>query len=339
MGGKKRYKSGSEIVEKSFLRDLSQEDLEEKVKEQAYLGILTNDDTLFNPLIDIPMVAHNNFSEYLVYLMSQPDYFYFIIKIMFGMETFPMQMVMLKEMFTHRFPIVIASRGASKTFSLGLYVLIRMIITPGVKIVITGAGFRQAKLVFEVMENIWNKAPMLRNCFKGAKNGPFHGTDAWTFRLGESICYALPIGHDGSKIRGFRAHCVDKDTLIQTDIGLVKISDYLNMDSYGVLNMNEEIELPDKIYKTNPTDVYKVVTANGYSIKCSNQHRLLVTNGSKTQWKYAKDLKTTDYLELDNNDYFPDRYIEKDGVKVDENIIARIKAGESIDNVLSVNMQ
>ena len=211
MGGKRKYRSGSEVVEKSFLKDLSKEDLETKIREEAYLGLLTNDETLFNPLLDIPMVAHDNFNEYLVYLMSQPDYFYFIIKILFGMETFPMQMVLLKEMFTHRFPIVIASRGASKTFSLGLYVLIRMIITPGVKIVVTGAGFRQAKLVFEVMENIWNKAPMFRNCFKGARNGPFHGTDAWTFRLGESICYALPVGHDGSKVRGFRAHILLND--------------------------------------------------------------------------------------------------------------------------------
>ena len=111
VGGKRKYKSGSKIVEKSFLKDLSKEDLEEKIKEQAYLGILTKDETLFNPLLDIPMAAHDNFNEYLVYLMSQPEYFYFIIKVLFGMQTFPMQIMMLKEMYTHRFPIVIGARG------------------------------------------------------------------------------------------------------------------------------------------------------------------------------------------------------------------------------------
>ena len=316
----KKRKTGSDIVDKSFLKDLTPEELDKKLRAESLWGIITNDSTLFNPFLDIPMCAHNNFDEYLVYLMGKPEYFYFIIKIMFGMDTFPMQLLILKELFTHRFPILIGARGLSKTFTLGMYILIRMITTPGVKVVITGAGFRQAKLVFDVMESIWNKAPMFRNCFKGGKNGPFHGTDAWSFRLGESICWALPVGHDGSKIRGYRANCVGRNTLIQTDIGLVKISDYLSMNSYSVLNMNKEMELPDKIYKTNPTDVYKVVTANGYSIKCSNQHRLLTTNGAKTEWKYAKDLKPTDYLEMDSNDYFPDRYIEKDGVKVDENM-------------------
>lgn len=211
MSAKKKGKIGNDIVTKSFLKDLSKEELDEKIKEQAYLGILTKDDTLFNPLLDIPMCAHDNFSEYLVYLMSRPEYIYFIIKILFGMNTFPMQMMMLKEMYTHRFPIIIGARGSAKTTGLGMYMLIRMITTPGIKCVITGAGFRQAKLVFEVMENIWNKAPMLRNCFKGVKNGPFHGTDAWTFRLGDSICYALPIGHDGSKVRGFRANVLECD--------------------------------------------------------------------------------------------------------------------------------
>lgn len=260
---KKRYKSGSAIVEKSFLRDLSEEELEKKIREQAYLGILTRDETLFNPLLDIPMCAHNNFDEYLVYLMSQPDYFYFIIKVLFGMDTFPMQIMMLKEMYTHRFPIIIASRGASKTFTLGLYVLIRMITTPGIKCVITGAGFRQAKLVFDVMENIWNRAPMFRNCFKGSRNGPFHGTDAWTFRLGESICYALPVGHDGSKVRGFRAHLLLNDefgTMPRTIFEEV-MSGFLSVsaDSIGQIKQNAHI----KTKKAMGLKLYSTDTDNG----------------------------------------------------------------------------
>ena len=315
---KKIHKSSSSIVNNSFLKYLTPSELEEKIKAEAYLGLIANDDTLHNTLNEIPMVGHDHFNEYLVWLMTRPEYFYLIIKVLLGMQTFPTQLLILKELFEHRFPILLMSRGGSKSFSIGMYILIKMIITPGVKCVITGAGFRQAKLVFDVMESIWNKAPMLRGCFKGLKNGPFHGTDAWHFRLGDSTCYALPVGHDGSKIRGYRAHCVHRDTLIQTDVGLVKIVDYLNMNSYKLLNMNEELELPDKIYKTDPTDVYKITTINGYSIKCSSVHRLLTTNGKKTEWKYAKDLKDTDYLELDNNDYFPENYVEKNGLVVDE---------------------
>lgn len=206
------------------------------------------------------------------------------------------------------------------SYSLAMYFLIKMLLTPGVRCVITGAGFRQAKIVFEYMEQIWKKSKMLQSCFPGKKDGPTHGTDVWTFRLGDSTTYALPVGPDGSKIRGFRANCVGKNTLIQTDIGLVKISEYLNHNCYKVLNINEYLEMPKNIYKTEPTDVYEIITQNGYTIKCSKVHRLLTTNGKTTSWKYAKDLTTEDYLELDNNNYFPDRYVEKNGVIVDENL-------------------
>lgn len=245
---RKLYKSGSKVVENSFLRDLTKEQLEEKIKEEAYLGILANDHTLANPLLDVPMIAHDNFSEYLVYLMSRPEYFYFMIRVLFGMKTFPMQTFILKELYEHRFPILIGARGLSKSFTLGMYILIRMINTPGVKVVITGAGFRQAKLVFDVIESIWNKAPMLRNCFKGSKNGPTHGTDAWHFRLGESVCYALPVGHDGSKIRGYRSNILvaDETASLNKVIFEEVMSGFLSVSSDSIEQIRENAFIKTK---------------------------------------------------------------------------------------------
>lgn len=244
----KKRKTGSDIVDKSFLKDLTSEELDKKLRAESLWGIITNDSTLFNPFLDIPMCAHNNFDEYLVYLMGKPEYFYFIIKVMFGMDTFPMQLLILKELFTHRFPILIGARGLSKTFTLGMYILIRMITTPGVKVVITGAGFRQAKLVFDVMESIWNKAPMFRNCFKGGKNGPFHGTDAWSFRLGESICWALPVGHDGSKIRGYRANCLLLDEMATVNQVIFEevMSGFLSVSADSIEQMRQNSYINSK---------------------------------------------------------------------------------------------
>lgn len=127
------------------------------------------------------------------------------------------------------------------TYTLGMYLLIKMITTPGVKCVITGAGFRQAKLVFDVMETIWNRAPMLRNCFRGDKNGPKHGTDAWHFRLGDSICHALPVGHDGSKVRGYRANCLiaDEFASLQKTIFEEVMSGFLSVSSDNILQMKQ----------------------------------------------------------------------------------------------------
>lgn len=209
------------------------------------------------------------------------------------------------------------------TSSLGMYLLISLIVRPEIKIVITGAGFRQAKLVFEVMENIWDKSPVLQSCYPGKHNGPKHGTDAWTFRLGNSICYALPVGPDGSKVRGYRANillCVHKETLIQTDRGLVEISKYLEHDCFEVMNKEGNLELPDKIFKTQKQDVYEIKTKNGYKLKCSGHHKVWTTDGKNADWKLGKDLNLDDYLELDQNDYFPEDYITKNGLVVDEKI-------------------
>jgi hypothetical protein len=293
-----------------------------KMLADAWLGIYVNDDTLFNPLNNLPPQAAENFTQYLVWLMSQPDYFYFIIKCMFNMDSFPFQCLLLRELFNHKYPLLIGARGLSKTSTLALYLLISMIIRPNIKIVITGAGFRQAKLVFEEMEKVWQRSPVLRSCFPG-RDPITHGTDSWKFRLGGSITHALPTGPDGSKVRGYRANillCVAGDTLVQTDRGLVEISNYLNHECYKVLNINNELEMPDKIFKTHKQDVYEILTTNGYSIKCSGFHQLWVTDGKKSYWKLAKNLNTKEYLELDTNNYFPEKYIEKDGLVIDEDM-------------------
>ncbi len=192
-------------IENTFLSRLNPVRLEEKLAE-SYLGILIDDSTIFNPLENIPTCAHDKFAEYIVYLMSQPDYFYFLMKYLLQIDSYPMQCVMIKELFSRRFPMLIAARGGGKSFALAVYLLIRMILTPDAKCIITSAGFRQAKVVFDYMEVIWKKSPVLQSCFKGGKNGPTHGTDVWTFRLGNSITYALPVGPDGSKVRGYRAN-------------------------------------------------------------------------------------------------------------------------------------
>lgn len=241
-------KSDNKIINNTFLKNMSMEDIEEKIKNEAYLGILANDETLFNPLTDIPMIARERYDEYLVYLMSKPEYFSFIISTLFNMKSFPLQLLILKEMYEHRFPILIGARGVSKTFTLGMYVLIKMINTPGIKCVITGAGFRQAKLVFEVMESIWAKAPMLQNCFKGGKNGPTHGTDSWSFRLGESICYALPVGHDGSKVRGYRANCLIADEFASLPRNIFEevMSGFLSVSADNIQQMRQNAYINTK---------------------------------------------------------------------------------------------
>lgn len=201
------------------------------------------------------------------------------------------------------------------SYSLAVYMLLRMILIPGTKCVITSAGFRQAKVVFEYMETIYKKSLMLQSCFpESRKNGPVHGTDVWTFRVGDSITYAIPVGPDGSKVRGYRANCVDKNTLIQTENGLVKIKDFLSSECDSVMNINSLFECPNKFYKTELTDVYELKTELGYSIKYSVVHRLHTPNG----WKVGTEIEEGDEVILDTNDYFPEDYAVFNGCQLDE---------------------
>lgn len=303
-------------IENTFLSKLTSEQLDVKLAE-AYLGIIANDETLFNPLENIPSFANDKFPEYICHLMSEPDYFYFLMKYILQIDTWPQQALMIKEMYTHRFPMLIGSRGLGKSYMLAVYMLLRMLIIPGTQCIITSAGFRQAKVVFEYMERIWKKSIMLQNCFKGDKNGPTHGTDVWIFRLGDSITYAIPVGHDGQKVRGYRANCVHEDTLINTNKGLVKIKDFKTYKCDSVININGELECPRSFYNTEPTDVYEIVTENGYTLKFSKIHKINTLNG----WREGHTFNSGDELVIDMNEYFPEEYINYNGIILDENEI------------------
>lgn len=113
----------------------------------------------------------------------------------------PFQSVILDVLWNKTFPILLASRGASKTWLLALYAVLRAMLTPGSKIVIVASSFRQSKLVFEYVEEFYEYSPILRAaCVKP----PEKQTDRHRLRIGTSSIMALPLGN-GEKIRGIRA--------------------------------------------------------------------------------------------------------------------------------------
>ena len=113
----------------------------------------------------------------------------------------PFQMVMLNMLWHKKFPLVLATRGAGKTFMLAVYSVLRAMLVPGSKIVICGAGFRQAKLVFKYIEQLYNSSPLIQ---EACKDRPKYGSDQAYLTIGLSTITAIPIG-DGEKIRGLRA--------------------------------------------------------------------------------------------------------------------------------------
>ncbi|MCK5614748.1 hypothetical protein KAR91_73480, partial [Candidatus Pacearchaeota archaeon] len=143
--------------------------------------------------------------------MINIDYIGWTAQVILGLDLFPIQIALLQTMWNTPFPMLIACRGGSKSFMLAVYAVLRALLDPGTKIVIVGAGLRQARLVFNYIDTMWSSSPMLRGIVGGGKKaGPRQNVDLCYFKIGDSIIYALPMG-DGTKIRGFRANVVIAD--------------------------------------------------------------------------------------------------------------------------------
>lgn len=158
-------------------------------------------------------IRNNNetVDQYVVSKMMDTDYLGWTAKVLLNIDLFPMQIAVLQTLWKTTFPMLVASRGGSKTWMLAVYAILRALLDQGCKIVIVGAGLRQAKLVFGYIETIWNGSSVLRNIVGGGKNpGPRQNVDLCYFNIGESTITALPLG-DGAKIRGFRANVVIVD--------------------------------------------------------------------------------------------------------------------------------
>ena len=178
---------------------------------------------------------------HLMKLMRDTDYIGATVKMLFDIELHPIQMVILQEFWNRPFPMFIASRGFGKSFLMSLYCILKCTFVPGTKIVVVGAAFRQSKIIFEYMENIWKNSPVLRSIFSGNNDGPRRDVDRCTMRLGDSWTIAIPMG-DGSKIRGLRAHIIiaDEFASISPDIYETVVAGFAAVSASPIENVKQE---------------------------------------------------------------------------------------------------
>ena len=174
----------------------------------AYLEIGDTFDVKTTPVFP-ESLSKNEIPEALVSVFKNLDYLPFTVKTLLNMNLFPYQMAILKTLWEKRLPMLLATRGGSKTTMLGCYAITKALLAQGSKIVVAGAGLRQSGLVFESMENIWKNAPILQDIC-GANNGPRRGVLGFTWEIGESKIMGIPIG-TGEKIRGLRANTIIVD--------------------------------------------------------------------------------------------------------------------------------
>jgi hypothetical protein len=182
----------------------------EKQLSDAWLGIDVDESTLFNPMDFVMQDSDNEkLVERISWLMMRPEYFSFACKYLLNIELSPFQALILEEMWNRKFPMLIGSRGLGKSFILSVYSTLRALFMPRRKIIVVGAAFRQSKVLFEYMENIWKNAPILRDLCS-QNSGPRRDIDRCVMYINDSTVTALPLG-DGTKIRGQRAHDIISD--------------------------------------------------------------------------------------------------------------------------------
>lgn len=320
---------------------------EKRFVDEYWLGL--GDSSRFrldNPFDNKTSDDIENPALFVLNLMRQPRYFWFTCKHLLNRTLAPFQLAIQRELWVRAFPMLMASRGGSKSWNMAVNLLLRGALCPGTKAVVVGAAFRQAKVVFEYMAEIWEDSPVLRSLFgDDRRSGPRRDVDRCSIRMGESIIICVPLG-TGEKIRGLRANiigademaCLDASTLVETTEGLVRIGDGESFDLFTG-DGNVPVERPDVFFKTPPTECYRVTTKGNYSFICSSIHKVETSSG----WKLAKDLTTEDYLLFENNYIFPEGYVERDGLVVDEQLawlMGILTAEGSINNrrAMSVKM-
>lgn len=190
---------------------------------------------------------------HLLKVMRNPAFFAFTARHLFGkpdgsgaLEIAPFQQCILQELWYRQFPMLIGCRGLGKSFTLALYILLRLIFCQGSKVVIVASAFRQAKVVFEYIERIWYSSPVLRDLVsaqkgqRGRENGPRRDIDRCEFIIGDSVAIALPLG-DGKKIRGLRAtHIIGEEFgSIPEDVYAIVVQGFGSVTADPIQNMKD----------------------------------------------------------------------------------------------------
>jgi hypothetical protein len=130
-----------------------------------------------------------------------------------GVDLAPHQRIALNDMWNHKWNLLVWGRGCGKTFMLGVFCSLRAVLRPDEKVVIAGPGFRQAQLVFQEIETFADKSGVFAATIQGK---PIHKANEHMVRFkNRSTIIAVPLGTDGAKIRGLRAHTLVVDETAQ----------------------------------------------------------------------------------------------------------------------------
>jgi hypothetical protein len=174
----------------------------------------------YDVLLHKPYLERTEAEHYLCYyfLKNLEATAYFTL----GVELMPHQGILLRTLFRKSYVMMILSRGASKTFVLGVYAALRAMMNPGSKIVVVGANRRQSLFVFNEVSKIYysKNSGIFRDCC--IKAPTFQPEESYLMIKGgekSSKISSLPLA-SGDRIRGLRSThmLVDEANIVPEDI-------------------------------------------------------------------------------------------------------------------------
>ena len=148
-------------------------------------------------------------------------------KDIFDIDLAPHQQVQLKYRWKHNSHIDVCSRGTGKTFGDALFACLRATLIPGHRVGLIAPTFRQSKMIFDELRKLHERSPLFQQACE--KDGPKVMPEKCWCKLkaapgkNGSVIEALPLGTDGSKIRGARYYDVIADEAAHIDNDVLNI--------------------------------------------------------------------------------------------------------------------
>lgn len=239
----------------------------------------------------------------LVSLFRDTRFLGYTAKRLFNLDLVPFQVASLQTLWNHTFPMLLASRGASKSFMLAVYCWYKALLVPKSRIIVTGGAFRQSKVVLGYMENIFNNSPVLQDIVGyGSGKGLRKDIDRYTYYVGDSEVIGLPCG-DG---------CVVPETKTIYESNFGQIGDMFDLtNKYQHTNKNnKKLILENKIVESDeqyciglkPT--IKIKTKKGYSLEGSYNHQIKIVRNGTIKFMRLDQVVSGDSVVIDRTPYW-----------------------------------
>lgn len=143
-----------------------------------------------------------------------------------GVDLAPIQRIVFEDMWFKNYTISIMGRGCGKSYMLGVLSVLSCLLFPGYRVGLIGPIFRQSKMIFSEVEKLYNKSSILR---EACAKRPTRASDSCYLQFKSignasgSFIEALPLGVDGSKIRGSRFYLICVDEIAQVPDKIVDL--------------------------------------------------------------------------------------------------------------------